>query len=381
MGKPGIGDEDFAPRLGDRKQGIEERRLGAWRHHDPVGVGVDTALARGPGRSPRRAPECQQSPCSARRHAGVRRSRPRSHAAARPTSGAPSSRWMIVPSLALQRQRAPEDLEGALAGEEVEAGGGAAAARIVCRSLARRGPLTTTARETGGRGIGAPIRAAPTQTPGLSKRTRALQLDSSRWCCVSTFRSHPARNQSGRWGSNPRHQAWEACALPTELRPQTGGEYKRRIGRRTSEKTRRAERMSRASWERAIVAHQTLRKYIGRPKNKSARNRGRYCLQLSSASTLPAEKSQRSGLNRRPPDYESGALPLSYAGGVCYAQARTRTATPFGTTPSRWRVYQFHHLGTSMEQYFDSAHYAPAPSHNLRSSHGARPARAHQQRG
>src|SRR6476469_9460551 len=28
-------------------------------------------------------------------------------------------------------------------------------------------------------------------------------------------------------------------------------------------------------------------------------------------------ESQRSGLNRRPPDYESGALPLSYAGGSC----------------------------------------------------------------
>ena len=28
-----------------------------------------------------------------------------------------------------------------------------------------------------------------------------------------------------------------------------------------------------------------------------------------------------------------------------HALARTRTATPFGTTPSRWRVYQFHHQG------------------------------------
>src|SRR5689334_24602885 len=61
-------------------------------------------------------------------------------------------------------------------------------------------------------------------------------------------------------------------------------------------------------------------------------------------------KSQRSGLNRRPLDYESSALPLSYAGGTCYqcvedALARTRTATPCGTTPSRWRVYQFHHQG------------------------------------
>ena len=29
------------------------------------------------------------------------------------------------------------------------------------------------------------------------------------------------------------------------------------------------------------------------------------------------------------------------------ALARIRTATPFGTTPSRWRVYQFHHQGIS----------------------------------
>ena len=28
-------------------------------------------------------------------------------------------------------------------------------------------------------------------------------------------------NQSGRRGSNPRHQAWKACALPAELLPQT----------------------------------------------------------------------------------------------------------------------------------------------------------------
>ena len=61
-----------------------------------------------------------------------------------------------------------------------------------------------------------------------------------------------------------------------------------------------------------------------------------------------SRESQRSGLNRRPLDYESSALPLSYAGDrLCRfnALARTRTATPCGTTPSRWRVYQFHHQG------------------------------------
>src|SRR5437763_505450 len=30
-----------------------------------------------------------------------------------------------------------------------------------------------------------------------------------------------------------------------------------------------------------------------------------------------------------------------------YALERTRTAMPFGTTPSRWRVYQFHHQGNN----------------------------------
>ena len=31
------------------------------------------------------------------------------------------------------------------------------------------------------------------------------------------------------------------------------------------------------------------------------------------------------------------------------AEGRTRTDTGFPTTPSRWRVYQFHHFGTLKE--------------------------------
>ena len=59
-------------------------------------------------------------------------------------------------------------------------------------------------------------------------------------------------------------------------------------------------------------------------------------------------ESHWSDLNRRPLDYESSALPLSYSGDVSdHALARIRTATPFGTTPSRWRVYQFHHQGVA----------------------------------
>jgi hypothetical protein len=54
-------------------------------------------------------------------------------------------------------------------------------------------------------------------------------------------------------------------------------------------------------------------------------------------------------LNSRPLDYESSALPLSYCGDFPQnALTRTRTATPCGTTPSRWRVYQFHHQGPEL---------------------------------
>ena len=87
---------------------------------------------------------------------------------------------------------------------------------------------------------------------------------------------------------------------------------------------------------------------------------------------LKLSESHRSELNRRPPDYESGALPLSYCGKLedshipsCvadmapthqhawrldHALERTRTAMPFGTTPSRWRVYQFHHQGKPLSK-------------------------------
>jgi hypothetical protein len=104
-------------------------------------------------------------------------------------------------------------------------------------------------------------------------------------------------------------------------------------------------------------------------------------------------------LNSRPPDYESGALPLSYCGkffqraiqtGVAelvpmplnrlesralatrayhspsyFASAleRTRTAMPFGTTPSRWRVYQFHHQGK--QQLRLRVGHVPEPLHNF----------------
>src|SRR4029079_17174356 len=75
--------------------------------------------------------------------------------------------------------------------------------------------------------------------------------------------------------------------------------------------------------------------------------RGHIAAPFMDWSSLCSSESHRSELNRRPLDYESSALPLSYCGNafVVHALARTRTATPCGTTPSRWRVYQFHHQG------------------------------------
>src|SRR3954447_18122414 len=39
-----------------------------------------------------------------------------------------------------------------------------------------------------------------------------------------------------------------------------------------------------------------------------------------------------------------------------HALARTRTATPCGTTPSRWRVYQFHHQGPATPANTSTTH-------------------------
>jgi hypothetical protein len=79
-------------------------------------------------------------------------------------------------------------------------------------------------------------------------------------------------SQSGRRGSNPRPSAWEADALPTELLPRS--------------------------------APQKLSKLP------------------------PFDQSHRSDLNRRPLDYESSALPLSYGGSRPF-----QTVEPTGIEP------------------------------------------------
>ena len=87
--------------------------------------------------------------------------------------------------------------------------------------------------------------------------------------------------QSGRPDSNRRRPAWEAGILPTELRP-------------------RGEKNYRVQGQRSGV-----------------RVEGPAELRTPAHSPCPStlfSTSQRSGLNRRPLDYESSALPLSYAG-------------------------------------------------------------------
>ena len=83
--------------------------------------------------------------------------------------------------------------------------------------------------------------------------------------------NHPSFQRSGRRGSNPRPSAWEADALPTELLPQGPP------------------------------------KIIRRPLS---------------------DQSHRSDLNRRPLDYESSALPLSYGGGSVYPSGAEGNRTP-----------------------------------------------------
>ena len=107
--------------------------------------------------------------------------------------------------------------------------------------------------------------------------------------------------QSGRPDSNRRRPAWEAGILPTELRPRT---------------TDRAA-------EPSIAKLPPLRRSATPPHDREPQVR----IELTTA-RLRIGCSTTELLWRRED-----------------ALARTRTATPFGTTPSRWRVYQFHHQG------------------------------------
>jgi hypothetical protein len=111
-----------------------------------------------------------------------------------------------------------------------------------------------------------------------------------------TLAQHHVRATSGRRGSNPRPSAWEADALPTELLPRTfaGGDQ----------------------------------------------SAGGACRSQLSYSRGAKVQSHRSELNRRPLDYESSALPLSYGGAPSQLDKSRATlplpctsATPGGGAP------------------------------------------------
>ena len=64
--------------------------------------------------------------------------------------------------------------------------------------------------------------------PASSDRRRVCPLDTSQLAasggiCERELSAYPRLPPSGRRDSNPRHLAWEASALPTELRPRWGG--------------------------------------------------------------------------------------------------------------------------------------------------------------
>jgi len=55
------------------------------------------------------------------------------------------------------------------------------------------------------------------------------------------------------------------------------------------------------------------------------------------------------------------------------ALARIRTETPYGTTPSRWRVYQFHHQGNPNVFTFGYSNSDPSTIHLRRERRGSNP--------
>ena len=99
--------------------------------------------------------------------------------------------------------------------------------------------------------------------------------------------------KSGRRGSNSRHSAWKADALPTELLPRgVGHEW---MGKDSNLRSSDAADLQSAPFGR-----------LGHPS-------GRYVVRGCCDEESLARESWRWDLNPQPPDYKSGALPLSYA--------------------------------------------------------------------
>jgi hypothetical protein len=67
------------------------------------------------------------------------------------------------------------------------------------------------------------MRPRPPQNPAQSRMFDAHQTTAKSGSFAASFREVVRRDESGRRVSNPRPSAWEADALPTELRPQVPG--------------------------------------------------------------------------------------------------------------------------------------------------------------
>ena len=98
--------------------------------------------------------------------------------------------------------------------------------------------------------------------------------------------------QSGRRGSNPRHQAWKACALPAELLPRSPARSPFSHLHAWWGKDSNLRRHKPADLQSAPVGH------LGTPPNF-----------VRAAGRLRMKESRRRDSNSRPPDYKSGALP------------------------------------------------------------------------
>ena len=71
---------------------------------------------------------------------------------------------------------------------------------------------------------------APAPAPcGRAPAVPSCAVRSSIPCAAVSTGTGLGESRSGRRGSNPRHQAWKACALPAELLPRDGRERRGRV--------------------------------------------------------------------------------------------------------------------------------------------------------
>ena len=77
-----------------------------------------------------------------------------------------------------------------------------------------------------------------------------------------------------------------------------------------------------------------------------------------------AEDTDLNSLRFKIHDNRPGLRPFQFCTG---ADGETRTHTAFATTPSRWRVYQFHHVGSAKTEGPDYTHIPSAGEASERS--------------